>query len=578
MNQRSPYYSLFHPKPLARRVSSFGFPRDLGDRFQILHKWLVFANDGEPSNLIAEAQFLHDIFVDILGYRSPFETDGLTWELELHPKPALGFFAKTSANVIAEIRVNTAEEGAIVKPEPEHETTEWLIVLDYREICLYHRDVSSLFCQRFSWESLADLDQLKAFYFVLSRRTLLQGIANSEERSRTTQLLEESHQLESEVLKNFYSHYYKIRSQLIKDFRYRLLLIAQTPITANVDPQSPIDSVINLQINLQINEEDAIAIAIYQAQKLLNRILFVSFCENRRLLPENLIKDAYEFVNPYVEQPIWENYKAIFGWVQSGNFDYHIPINAYPFSLFECDRILDKALFVGDELCRQIKEIARFDFLEDITRHILTCIFDDSIRELAQYRKDLGNLSKRRTPKLPCKSILQSESVIRTLQQHLSLANNLDKNLDKDSVEGDPTHKFTQDTLTYCQEYQKYLLKIKIVHPKCGAGVFLATALEFLVSEHERIHYLLAKFDAEAIAPKNPPQIVAHILQHNLFGCDVTEESVEITRLSLCLRSLEIYPSLPNFDQNIQLGELSTCDFGEEFRLASDRDEVVILK
>ncbi len=555
MNQRSPYYSLFHPKPLAKRVSSFGFPRDLGDRFQILHKWLLFANDGKPSNLIAEAQFLHDIFVDILGYRSPFETDGLTWELELHPKPALGFFTKNSANVIAEIRVNTAEEGAIVKPDPEHETTEWLIVLDYREICLYHRDVSGLFCQRFSWESLADLDQLKAFYFLLSRRTLLRGIANSEERSRTAQLLEESHQLESEILKNFYSHYYKIRSQLIKDFRYRLL---------------------------PINAEDAIAIAIYQAQKLLNRILFVSCCEDRRLLPENLIKDAYEFVNPYVEQPIWENYKAIFRWVQSGNADYHSPIKAYPFSLFECDRILDKALFVGDELCRQIKEIARFDFLEDITRHILTCVFDDSIKELAQYRKDLGNLSKRRTPKLPCKSILQSESVIRTLQQHLSLANNLANNLANDSVndDRDANHKFAQDTLAYCKKYQECLLKIKIVHPKCGAGVFLTTALEFLISEHERINYLLTKFDpdAEAIAPKTPTQVVAHILQHNLFGCDVTEESVEITRLSLCLRSLETYPSLPNFEQNIQLGELSTCDFGEEFRLASDRDEVVILK
>ncbi|MFN9607999.1 MAG: hypothetical protein ACK571_07050, partial [Pseudanabaena sp.] len=225
MNQRSPYYSLFHPKPLARRVSSFGFPRDLGDRFQIIQRWLGFANDYEPSNLIAEAQFLHDIFVDILGYKSPFETAGLDWELELHPNPALGFFTETSVNVIAEIIVNAAEEGAIVKPEPQHETTEWMIVLDYREICLYHRDVSGLFCQRFAWESLADLGQLKAFYFLLSRRTLLRGIAISEDRSRTTQLLDESHQLETEVLKNFYSHYYKIRSQLIKDFRYRLLLL-----------------------------------------------------------------------------------------------------------------------------------------------------------------------------------------------------------------------------------------------------------------------------------------------------------------------------------------------------------------
>ena len=92
MNQRSPDYSLFHPKPLAKRISSFGFPRDLGDRFQIIQKWLCFAKDGEPSNLLAEAQFLHDIFVDILGYKSPFENNGGTWELELHPPSCPRFF------------------------------------------------------------------------------------------------------------------------------------------------------------------------------------------------------------------------------------------------------------------------------------------------------------------------------------------------------------------------------------------------------------------------------------------------------------------------------------------------------
>ena len=549
MNQRSPYYSLFHPKPLAKRISSFGFPKDLGDRFQIVQKWLSFASDGEPSNLLAEAQFLHDIFVDILGYKSPFESNGGAWELELHPHPALGFFTETSANVIAEVRVSTAESRTIIKPEPEQETTEWLIVLNYREICLYHRDVSSLFCQRFAWDSLANLEQFKAFYFLLSRRTLLRGIANSEERSRTTHLLEESHQLESEILKNFYSHYYKIRSQLIKDFRYRLQLLAH-----------PVG---NAENHLQIKAENAISIAIYQSQKLLNRILFVAYCEDRDLLPENLIKDAYEFKNPYIEQPIWENYKAIFNWVQNGNPKYHIPISACSFSLFASDRILDQALFVGDELCRQIKEIARFDFGEDITRHILTCLFDESIRELSQYRKDLSNLSKRRIPKLPCKAVLQSESVIRTLQQHLSIS--------KDNH---------QNTLAYCQEYQERLLQIKIVHPKCGAGVFLATALEFLLSEHDRIDYLITKFcnDDEAIAPKTPTDVIMHILQHNLFGCDVAEESIEITRLSLCLRSLEINSSLPDLERNIQLGELSTCDFGKEFKTACDRGEVVILK
>ncbi|OIP76776.1 MAG: hypothetical protein AUK48_05310 [Oscillatoriales cyanobacterium CG2_30_44_21] len=567
MNQRSPYYSLFHPKPLAKRVSSFGFPRDLGDRFSILHKWLRFASDGEPSNLIAEAQFLHDIFVDILGYRSPFATDSGTWELELHPNTALGFFTETSTNVIVEIWVNTAEEGAIVKPEPHHETTEWLIGLDYRDICLYHRDVSGLFCQRFSWESLADLDQLKAFYFLLSRRTLLHGLAKSEERSRTTQLLEESHQLESEILKNFYSHYYKIRGQLIKDFRYRLQLLMQDPHFLQ-DDESWTSS--------PVNPEKAIAIAIYQAQKLLNRVLFVAICEDRHLLPDHLIKEAYEFVNPYIEQPIWENYKAIFRWIHDGNPNYSTPIKPYAYSLFEGDRLLDRALFVGDELCRQIKEITKFDFQEDITRHILVSLFDESVKELSQYHKDLSNLSKRRTPKLPCKSILQSESIIRLLQQRLSSEQGNSAN--EKAVEHSDQHKFTQDTLAYCQKYRERLSTIKVLHPRCGSGVFLITALEFLISEHERIDHLLIKFSPAPIVSRSSSEIITHILSHNLFGCDTSKESVEITRLSLSLRSLELNPSLPYLEKNIQLGEMSACDFGEEFQIANARNEVVVLK
>ena len=640
MNQRSLYYALFHPKPLARRVNSFGFPRDLADRFEIIQKWLNIADDKTHLDAIAEAQFLHDIFVDLLGYKSPFETNGDAWELELYPHPMLGFFTGKLEHPIVEVSFRAAEDGAIVKPEPKHETTEWLVVWDYREVCLYHRQVSSLFCQRFTWAALADLEQLKSFYFLLSRRTLLRGIANSEERSRTTQLLEESHQLESEVLKNFYSHYYKIRSQLIKDFRYRVALLSQVApniapsITPNITSSNGDDYP---QANIENTVENAIEIAIYQAQKLLNRVIFVACCASRGYLPANLIKDAYEFVNPYIEQPVWENYKAIFRWVQQGNPNYAEPIHAHSSLLFASDRLLDQALFVGDELCRQIKEITRFDFREDITRHILICLFDESIRELSQYRKDIGNLSKRRTPKLPCKSILHSEAVIRLLQQHLQQDLHQDLQVSTKTTEfpdQNPKPEFNDNfsdnknenaaelalddlanysdnpqpsstTFAYIQAYQLRLLNIKILHPRCGAGVFLMTALEFLMAEHERIQYLLAKFpqDPQAIAtiddsgneqtmateqinssnphvpmPRTPSEIVAHILQHNLFGCDVVEESVELTRLSLYLRSLEVDHNLPSFEQNIQLGEPAQCDFGKDFQLASDRGEVLILR
>jgi len=44
------------------------------------------------------------------------------------------------------------------------------------------------------------------------------------------------------------------------------------------------------------------------------------------------------------------------------------------------------------------------------------------------------------------------------------------------------------------------------------------------------------------------------------------------------LRSLELNPSLPCLEKNIQLGEMSTCDFGEDFQIANERNEVIILR
>ncbi len=47
-------------------------------------------------------------------------------------------------------------------------------------------------------------------------------------------------------------------------------------------------------------------------QKLLDRILFCAFCEDRGLLPSETIQRAYTHADPYNPRPVWENFRGLF--------------------------------------------------------------------------------------------------------------------------------------------------------------------------------------------------------------------------------------------------------------------------
>lgn len=55
------------------------------------------------------------------------------------------------------------------------------------------------------------------------------------------------------------------------------------------------------------------------AQKLLDRVLFVAFCEDRGLLPANIVGRAYEQSDPFNPRPIYENFRGLFRSVDVGD-------------------------------------------------------------------------------------------------------------------------------------------------------------------------------------------------------------------------------------------------------------------
>jgi len=101
------------------------------------------------------------------------------------------------------------------------------------------------------------------------------------------------------------------------------------------------------------------------------------------------------------------------------------------------------------------------------------------------------------------------------------------------------------------QQYREWLLQITICDPACGSGAFLNAALQFLMNEHRLIDEMEAKVTGASIVFQD---VENSILENNLFGVDINEESVEIAQLALWLRTAKPHRKLNTLNQNIKCG------------------------
>ncbi len=100
-------------------------------------------------------------------------------------------------------------------------------------------------------------------------------------------------------------------------------------------------------------------------------------------------------------------------------------------------------------------------------------------------------------------------------------------------------------------DYRNWLLSLTILDPACGSGAFLNQALEFLIEEHKKIDELRAQLFGGAIIFSD---ITTDILEKNIYGVDLNEESVEIAKLSLWLRTAQKGRKLNTLSNNIKCG------------------------
>lgn len=530
----------------------------------ILVKWADLESGGKlrtqkESNL--EAEFLTQVFGEALGY-SLFSEGQTQWNLK--PKfrlndqtadAAIGFFdarRETPPRAVIELKGPTinVDRDRFNGRTPVRQCWDylaevpdcpWGIVSNIVSFRLYHREQTTRVYQLFTLQELRKWDTFLEFYWLFERGGLLPlGVGQV---ARADVLLEKSEKRQREVGDDLYSDYH--------DNRVRLIQYLTGPAH-----NKPLD------------------VAIRIAQKLVDRIIFVAFCEDRELLPARSLFRAWKEIPPFyrVTNPKWQNFLSLFRSIDEGSPSGDVP--AYNGGLFRKDDGVD-GLQLDDAWTDFFKSIGDYDFGSEVNVDVLGHLFEKSINDIEQIRVAGGLFETLGEPTIvpkmaksaerkrggvyytpPAFTRLITEQTVGRIARERLDAVCKQHGLDLD----DPQIRKMDGNLTRCvEDCVAALRQIRVLDPACGSGAFLIQAYEALED-----HYLDLVHALELVDPTGSDalqdRIADYILHDNLFGVDLSPEAVEITQLSLWLRSAQPGKTLANLSKNVVCGNSLVTD------------------
>lgn len=327
----------------------------------------------------------------------------------------------------------------------------------------------------------------------------------------------------------------------------------------------------NLFEDIYTNNPDFDKLLLFKkTQKLLDRILFILFCEDRGLLPENSISkiiaqwEQLKDLDAY--QPLYTRFQNFFYRINEGYTSPKNPsenIFAYNGGLFKPDEILDNIKIGDDVLYLYSKRLSDYDFDSQISVDILGHIFEHSLTEIEEVQKQIEaeksglttektDIGKRKkdgvfyTPSYITKYIVENTigKLCNEKKEELGIKDSAFSKTKKTSKDKEELNKKLED-------YKQWLLSLKILDPACGSGAFLNAALKQLKIEHTLIDYYRAKIYGDSMIFQD---VENDILEKNIFGVDINEESVEIAKLSLWLHTAQKNRKLTTLNNNIKCG------------------------
>ena len=313
------------------------------------------------------------------------------------------------------------------------------------------------------------------------------------------------------------------------------------------------DEIIGLLIDKNSYTQDQ---AIHAAQKLIDRVVFMAFAQDRGLLPHKLIERTYTQVVPLDprENPRWQNFVNAFHFIDIGHKALDLP-DGYNGKLFEFDSLVDNLQLEDEPWTNFFFSIGKFDFRDEgeVNVEVLGNLFERSIAELEKRRTVglFGKQAEQVAGVMPKSAERKRFGIYYTPPEFTRfIVEQTLGQLIAERVEEQPT----------ADAQLAALKQLKVVDPACGSGAFLVAAFDRIEEAYSRIIYTLrqeARLEEAATLERNYGD---DILKDNLDGMDLSEQSIEIARLALWLRSARKARKLVDLSGNVVQGNSLVAD------------------
>ncbi len=561
---------LFRPEALRLRLAAFHLPAAaIAARPKLAH-WAKLlgskqADSMKETELLPD--FLTDVFGNLLGYTGPASgADVYTLKRESlvqvdgkYADAGLGRFGAGGSAFVAVVegkgprdpldrpfagrKLSAVQQGALYALQLR---IDWYLVTNLRETRLYHKGHDTSTFETFDTAKLATDDaEFRRFVALLGAERVV-GTAGA---NHLDELLTDSRKIGRDLTADYYREYHDLRERTFR------------AIQAHNPGKAPRE-------------------LLAATQKILDRVLFIAFCEDRGLLPPEVTARAYTHADPFNPRPIWDNFKGLFRAVDKGN--PALKVDAYNGGLFAPDPAVE-ALDVPDEVCAGFKKLADYEYgnvfdtdAKLIDVEILGHIFEQSISDLEELQQQViaapavepekAGPSKRKkegafyTPEFITRYIVAETlgPVLRDRYEALRADHEEAATATAKRVLTDP-RAFDRDKINTPQEtalrrfwnaWLTTLEAVRIVDPSCGSGAFLIEAFDQMFAAYQESQGFLS----ELTGGPTLFDVRKTILTHNLFGMDLNAEAVATARLSCWIKTAEKGKQLTSLDENIRQG------------------------
>ena len=474
--------------------------------------------------------FLTDLFVHILGYtKNPAPNYNLTTELKnvKDSKKADGaIIIDQNVRAVIELKgTNTTDLNKIEAQAFGYKNNQanctYVITANFEKLRLYIDNAIEHI--EFNLFSLTQ-KEFQLLYLCLAYNNIAQNIPQ--------RIKAESQQAEDQITQQLYRDYSAFKHQLFDNLCQR-------------------------------NPTHDQLVLFKKSQKLLDKFLFLFFAEDRQLLQANSVRSILQqwksMKNWQYYTPLYDHYKQYFHFLIDGIKNETLEVFPYNGGLFEADEVLDNLLIDDHILYDHTQKLSAYDFGSEVDVNILGHIFENSLNEIDEMTAQLQgqNIDKTQTKRKKDGIFYTPRYITKYIVENTVGKLCTDKKNDLQIIDTDyvadkkRTAKEKKPLLERLDAYRQWLLQITICDPACGSGAFLNEALNFLIHEHRYIDELQAKVFGDAFVLTD---VELSILENNLFGVDINDESVEIAKLSLWLRTARPKRKLNTLSNNIKCG------------------------